>query len=153
MKNCYDWTKMKVLFVCRANTARSQMAAGLYNKLSKKGHADSAGTNADNAGETITERARYRPAAQHTIDVMSKEGIDISANLREQLTKEMIDKYDKIIVMAEPETIPDYLKNSTKYIYWEIEDPKGGNYEVIHRAKEVIKAKVVKLIEQDEKRD
>src|SRR5436190_12817336 len=98
---------MKVLFVCKANTGSSQIAAGLYNKLSKSGHADSAGTVADNAGETLSERAQYRPAARHVIDVMAAEGVDISTNTRDQLTREMESQYDKIVVMAESETIPN----------------------------------------------
>src|SRR5579872_303611 len=117
---------MKVLFVCTYNTGRSQMAAGLFNKLTKNGQADSAGTVTDKAGETLKQRAKYRPAAKHVINTMHKEGIDISSNTRDLLTEEMLDKYDKVIVMADQETIPSYLKNSSKYIYWLVDDPKGG---------------------------
>ena len=44
----------------------------------------------------------------------------------------MINNYDKIIVMAEPETWPSYLKNNTKIEYWEIKYPKGTDLK-IHR--------------------
>ncbi len=126
------------------------MAAALYNKLAKDGHADSAGTITDNAGETLAQRATYRPAAQHVLDVIGKEGIDISTNTRDLLTPDMLDKYDKVVVMAEPENTPDFLKNSPKFVYWEIEDPKGGNYETVQKAKEIIKYKVQQLIKQNE---
>lgn len=139
---------MKVLFVCTYNTGRSQMAASLYNKLSKQGHAESVGTITDKAGETLKHRAQYRPAAQHVIDTMNQEGVDVSSNTRDLLTQEMLENYDKVVVMAEPETIPDFLKKSSKYVYWDVKDPKGGDFEVVNNAKELIKQKVMAFINQ-----
>ncbi len=81
------------------------------------------------------------------IRFMKKENIDISGNTTTQLKPEMLKKYDKIIVMAEPETIPDYLKNNDKFVYWEIEDLKGRSdkeYEKrIRKIKKLIKEFIV----------
>ena len=56
------------------------MAAALYNKYAKDGHADSAGTDVG-PEKTMRERAAVIPAAQRVIDDMKElEGIDISDN-------------------------------------------------------------------------
>ncbi len=45
--------------------------------------------------------------------------------------------------MAEPETIPDYLKKNKKMIYWDIKDPKGRSNEeyikIINQLKNLIR--------------
>jgi protein-tyrosine-phosphatase len=115
---------MKILFVCRANVGRSQIAESLFKKYSSH-KAISAGTIVENEGQMIKDL----PGAKNVIEVMKREGLDISRNKRNQVTPEMVDWADKIIVMAEKETIPDFLKNSQKTIMWEIEDLKDKSLE------------------------
>ena len=50
------------------------------------------------------------------------------------------------LVMAEPDTWPDFLKKSDKIIYWDIEDPKEKGIEVHRRVRDEIKSKVEELI-------
>lgn len=112
---------MKILFVCRGNVGRSQMAAALFNKYSKI-KTFSAGTKVfDKEGQKLKEI----PLAKPVIKFMREKGINIAESTRTQLTPEMIKKFDKIIVMAEPETIPEYLSRSNKIEFWDIKDPKG----------------------------
>lgn len=111
---------MKVLFICRANVGRSQVAMAFYNQM-HSGQADSAGTIVDNPGERLVNRM----GAANVIAVMQENGIDISNNIRKQLSKSMADEYDKLIVMAELDTMPEWLADHPKTTIWTIQDPKG----------------------------
>jgi protein-tyrosine-phosphatase len=95
---------MKVLFVCRANSGRSQIAMELYNRL-HPGEAYSAGISVESPGQQL----KYRPTSQIGISIMKELGIDMSNNRRTQLTPGMINEFDKVIVLAESEVIPSYL--------------------------------------------
>lgn len=97
------------------------MATALFNKMSKI-KASSAGTNVkEDEGQKIKEI----PLAKPVIEFMKKEGIDVAENTRTQVTPEMLKKFDKVIVMAEPESIPDYLSNANNVEFWDVENPKG----------------------------
>lgn len=139
---------MNVLFVCVNNIGRSQMAAALCNKYAKAGHAASAGTMVGNDdGQTIAERATTSPGAQHVIDILKEEGVDISANRRTQVRETMLEEYDKIIVMAEKETIPGFL-HGDNVVRWHIDDLEVKNLANTKALKEEIKAKVLQLVSE-----
>ena len=123
---------MKILFICRGNVGRSQMAETIFNKMADGKHTStSAGTKVFNKeGESRDGRLlKDTLGAENVILSLAQIGIDASNNSRTQLTPEMLENCDKAIVMAEPETIPDYLRESDKAIYWEVEDPKGMDLE------------------------
>ncbi len=103
---------------------------------------------ADSVGTKVTkERSKSTlgqiKGTEILLEAMAEEGINLSKNMPQQLTENMITEYDKIIVMAEPETIPNYLKNSSKAIYWEIEDPKTADLERTKQIREQIKQKIL----------
>jgi arsenate reductase len=139
---------MKVLFVCWQNIGRSQMAKALYNQLTKSNDSDSAGTQVDIPGETLQERREQGKSASHTIDIMQKEGIDVSGSKRKQLTKAMLGNYDLVINMAQPEYTPSWLSEAPNYINWDVEDPGGKGYESTLEAEKDIKTRVLHLIDQ-----
>lgn len=60
----------------------------------------------------------------------------------------MINNYDKIIVMAEPETWPDYLKNNRRVEYWQIEDPKGTDLETHRKVRDKIINKIEHMLKE-----
>ncbi len=130
---------MKVLFVCRGNVGRSQMAAELFTKYS--------GIKSFSAGIKVFENENQKisevPLAEPVIRFMKKEGLDIAENTRKQLTPEMLEQFDKIIVMSEPETIPEYLSQNKNVEFWEIQDPKGmddkGYEKIISQIKDKVK--------------
>jgi len=64
---------------------------------------------------------------------LRERGIEVAENTQTQLNPEMVEWADKIVVMAEPNTIPDYLSASPKAVFWEVKDPKGTPIEE-HRA-------------------
>ena len=91
-----------VLFVCAQNVGRSQTAAALFNKYKHdaESHAGSAGTRVEKPGETIAERTVYSDGAKNVVASLNEEGIDITGSTRTQIEPEMLDQYDKVIVMA-----------------------------------------------------
>jgi protein-tyrosine-phosphatase len=131
---------MKVLFVCRENRGRSQIASGFYHQL-RPGDAASAGTIVDNPGQKLGELV---PASQ-TVAVMNEIGIDVSGHVRTQLTQEAIEGYDKVIVMSEPENTPDWLRENPKTEIWSIKDPKGKTAEDRRIIRDDIRARVIEL--------
>jgi protein-tyrosine-phosphatase len=118
---------MKILFVCRGNVGRSQMAEAILKSINNKHHVASAGTRVvSKEGESRHGQIlKDLPAAENVILSLRDKGIGVAENTRTQLNPEMVEWADKIIVMAEPATVPDYLAQSPKAIYWEVKDPKG----------------------------
>jgi arsenate reductase len=114
---------MKILFVCKGNIGRSQIAEGLFNSLTDGKHvATSAGLtvtkdDSNNEGQKIIDRD------ENIITVMKEIGLDVSKNVRNQLTPEMLGSADRVVVMAPPEVIPEYLKQSRKVVFWDVPDP------------------------------
>jgi protein-tyrosine-phosphatase len=131
---------MKVLFVCRGNVGRSQMISALFNKYSDLGM-HSAGIKVhENEGQKIKDI----PIAEPVIRFMKREGINVEENVRRQLTPQMIEEYDNVVIIApEEESFPEYLINAKNVEFWDISDPKGmndENYEkIIFQIKEKLK--------------
>ncbi len=119
---------MNILFVCKGNIGRSQMAEALFKQLNTEHAVMSAGTIVSADGEKADGmRLKDIIFAGNVILSLQEKGIDVADNVRTQLTPELLDWADKAIVMAEPETIPEYLEHSPKMEYWEISNPKGMN--------------------------
>ena len=119
---------MNVLFVSNGNVARSQIAETLFNHLS--GHqVTSAGTavrHLDVEGQTIKAHSET-PGAPVTpgivLDLMQEKGFDLSGNTRNQVTLEMVDSADRIILMLGRIPPEDFLAQSEKTEVWDITDP------------------------------
>jgi len=76
-----------------------------------------------------------------------KYGLNISDEHCEQLKEEYLKDIDKIIVMAEREFIPDWLKNY-EYEYWDIPNPEVHVSEEVEEIIKLIREKVLKLIQK-----
>jgi len=114
---------MKILFVCKWNVGRSQIAKALFNKYSKKHQAISAGTHAEKyVGVKLLQVSPY------VIQCMNEWGYDLSNCTQTPLTKKVVNQADKIIFITDKKNLPDYLQNSNKIIFWEIEDRAGKDY-------------------------
>lgn len=131
---------MAILFVCRANVGRSQAAMALYNQIHPN-ESESAGTIVQEPEIPLKNREK----AENIILAASEQGVDISQNNPRQITESLLDRFEKIIVMAEPETIPDWLRSNPKTIIWTIQDAKDQDLETTRRIVEQIKEKVTLL--------
>lgn len=119
-----------------------------YNQLTGMKDADSAGTEVEMPGEKHGDRQKRR-GGTHVIQAMAEEGIDIRNNTQAQLTPEMLDKYDKIISMADLEYTPKWLREHPRYIRWTIKDPGGKGLKETVEARERVKKKVLELIKEN----
>ena len=132
---------MKILFVCRGNVGRSQMAEVIFKQLNDKHEVLSAGTKVVSTdgesrhGQSLKE---LLPAGENVILALREQGIEVAQNTRTQLSPEMVEWADIIVTMAEPDTVPNYLSESPKNTYWEVKDPKGTDLtEHIHIMKQI----------------
>ncbi len=130
----------KVLFICRGNVGRSQMASELFNSINTT-KSDSAGTNPKFPELTVGEI----PKAKNAFVVMQELGLDITQNTRRRITPEILDDYDIAICMAEPDTMPDFLTHSPKLEMWSITDPADMDLADTRQIRDQIFAKVKEL--------
>ena len=140
---------MKVLFLCRANIGRSQIAKALYDKINK-GKSESAGTKVNEErqkmklGEVI--------GAENVTKCMKKEGIDISQSPIKQVTPEMINWADKIIILTDKEDVPNFVLESKKLEFWDVKDPKGTDLAFHCRTKEQIKELIEDMLKSSKQK-
>ncbi len=124
----------KVLFVCRENACRSQMAQGFFNTSITNTWAESAGIKPADKVDTIE------------IKVMKEVNINISQKKPKILTSKMNDEFDYIITMGCMDRCPITPKEKT--IEWDIEDPKGKPVEKYRDIRDMIKQHVEELIDE-----
>lgn len=130
---------MKPLFICMGNVMRSQMAQGYYNALTGTDQAMSAGV--DEA--TI---AKFETPYKDGILVMREEGIDISGQYPKLVTPEMVEAADAVYVMTYPDIVPDFVKNSSKTVFWNIEDPFAKDLAEVRHIQQQVKEHVTQII-------
>lgn len=131
----------KILFVCQGNVVRSQIAETFFNNFyDGEILAISAGTEAAMYGcKKLGEFASY------SVKCMKEIGFDIKDKIPKQLMPELIEISDKVIVMAERHTWPQYLVDCEKEV-WDIKNPETNIYEEYVKARDLIKKNVEKLI-------
>ena len=109
---------MKILFLCVANSARSQIAEGLAKKILGTGHdIRSAGSNPSGV---------VHPLA---IEVMHGAGIDISKHQSKSwndLPADFLDSLDVVITLCAEEICPN-LSSGAKKLHWGLPDPAASS--------------------------
>jgi arsenate reductase len=134
---------MKVLFVSYANVGRSQMATAIYDRLTGDESA-SAGTFVDYPGQ----RLGARTAASGALASMHEIGVDMGNQVRTQVTEEMLEDFDKVIVMSEPDRTPAWLSVSSKVEIWSVKDPRAKSHDDVKAIRDEIGKRVAKLVKQ-----
>jgi protein-tyrosine-phosphatase len=111
------------------------MAEALFNKLSKTWKAESAGTNPD------------RSVHPYTVKLMKEVGVDISKQKPKSLTRELLEKAERIITMGcGVNVIPaDYR---TKAENWTIEELYGKPMGEARQIRDRIRSEVERLVRQ-----
>lgn len=130
---------MKILFLCVANSARSQIAEGLAKSLFKdKAEISSAGSQPS---------GKVQPWA---IEILKEEGIDISeahSKSIDQIPLEFVAGLDYVITLCAEEICPSGLFTKAKRIHWPVKDPVGATGDDLPKAfrtaKDEIKSKLV----------
>ena len=135
----------KILFICRGNVARSQIAEAFCERYTEgKIQAISAGTKLSRDEQTIEE---FGSVVDNLTTATKEEGIDISKNVCKKVNKEMANRADKIVLIVDEEDpVPDYLTENPQAVRWDIPDPKGKSLEFTRKVREEIKERVKELI-------
>ena len=104
--------RVKVLFICTHNSARSQMADAFLNRL---------GAGRFEATSAGTERGALHPLA---VRVMAEEGIDISGQHAKSIDAFLQERFDYVITVCDDanETCPVF-PNARHRLHWSVPDP------------------------------
>jgi arsenate reductase (thioredoxin) len=123
----------EVLFVCVHNAGRSQMAAGLLERLGGgRVQVISAGSEPADA---------LNPAV---VQAMSEIEIDISAERPKKREDGMVRESDVVITMGCGDACPIYP--GKRYEDWDLEDPSGKDLETVRRIRDEIRTRVESLL-------
>jgi arsenate reductase (thioredoxin) len=121
-----------VLFVCRHNAGRSQMAQAFFERLAPPdARSQSAGTE---PGERIWPEV---------VEVMREAGLEIAARRPKELTREMQEQADLAVTMGCGDACP-YVP--TTVVDWEIPDPAGKPIDQVRAIRDTVEAHVRALI-------
>ena len=139
---------MKVMFVCKANVGRSQVAQ-VYFELSSVHESSSSGTHVDELmAKQNPPSALLKDNSQYSLPYMREQGIDIGERSRTQLTPEMIEDADRIIAILSQEEIPSYLAANEKLTLWDLPDPEEIGKEAAWPVFDEIKLRVSALVQE-----
>jgi arsenate reductase (thioredoxin) len=123
----------EVLFVCVQNAGRSQIAAGLMDKLAGgRVHVRSAGSEpADQINPAVRE-------------AMAEVGVDLEKEFPKPLTDEVVRAADAVITMGCGDACPIYP--GKRYEDWELDDPAEQDIDGVRRIRDEIQDRVESLL-------
>jgi protein-tyrosine-phosphatase len=124
-----------VLFVCLHNAGRSQMSEALFERAAAGRH------RALSAGTTPAERVH-----PEVVEVMAEIGIDLTDRTPRRLTTELTEQADVVVTMGCGDACP-YVPG-TRYIDWDLPDPKGRPVEEVRATREEIARRVEALVRE-----
>jgi arsenate reductase (thioredoxin) len=125
----------EVLFVCVQNAGRSQMAAGLLDKLAAgRVHVRSAGSA---PGDQINPNVR---------EAMAEVGVNLDKGFPKPMTDEVVRAADAVITMGCGDACPIYP--GKRYEDWEVDDPAEADMEGVRRIRDEIQDRVRVLLDE-----
>ncbi|MFN3622029.1 MAG: low molecular weight phosphatase family protein [Nitrososphaerales archaeon] len=129
-----------VLFICVENSFRSQIAEAYFNVYAPEGW------RAVSAGLTPAESVH-----PNAVKLMLEEGIDISRKKPQPMTRELQENAYMAVIVCSGSLCPVVY---SKYIEeWNIPDPAGMPLEEAREVRNLIKGRVLNLIERLREKD
>jgi arsenate reductase (thioredoxin) len=126
----------KVMFVCKKNSRRSQMAEGFARIL---------GAGKIAVSSSGLEASHVDPKS---VEMMSEIGIDISSQSSKALSEFNPEDYHAVISLCGcGVNLPEAWVLREVFEDWQLDDPEGEPIETFRRVRDEVKERVVKLIE------
>ena len=126
----------KVMFVCKKNSRRSQMAEGFARTLGDGKIGVSSSGLASSQVDPITT------------EVMAEIGIDISAQTSKALSEFNPEDYDAVISLCGcGVNLPEDWILRDIFEDWQLDDPEGHSIEKFREVRDRVKERVEKLIQ------
>ncbi|MCL1472249.1 arsenate reductase, glutathione/glutaredoxin type [Argonema antarcticum] len=126
----------RVMFVCKKNSCRSQMAEGFARTL---------GEGKVSVTSSGLEASQVHPIA---VQVMDEIGIDITEQKSKPLSDFKSEDYDIVISLCGcGVNLPEDWVLREVFQDWQLDDPDGQAIEVFHRVRDEVKERVAKLVE------
>jgi protein-tyrosine-phosphatase/DNA-binding transcriptional ArsR family regulator len=102
----------RVLFLCTGNSARSQIAEALLERMS------------DGAIEAASAGSHPKPLHPNAVQVMERRGIDIRANRTKHLEEYVGQGFDMVVTLCDKvrEVCPEF-PSQPQLVHWSIPDP------------------------------
>jgi arsenate reductase len=122
-----------VRFVCLHNAGRSQMSQALFN------HAAAGRHEGRSAGTTPADRVH-----PEVVTVMHELGLDLGGETPKLLTVELAEWADIVVTMGCGDACP-YVPG-TRYLDWELDDPKGQSLDAVRGTRDEIARRIAALI-------
>ena len=124
---------MRILFVCVANSARSQMAEGLARAMLPPSVA---------VASAGSEPGQLNPLA---VEALSEVGIDISGHRAKPLNDVSPETADLIVTLCAEEVCP-FVPGPVKRLHWPIADPSAaGDIATFRTARDQIRDRIEAL--------
>lgn len=133
----------RVMFLCTANSCRSQMAEGFAREMGK--------------GVLVAYSAGAMAAGVHprAITVMREAGIDITGQRSKKVDEALLGSMDIVVTLcADADLTCPHTPSSIRRLHWPIHDPVGtiGSEEEImaafRKARDEMRSKIEKLVEE-----
>jgi glycine hydroxymethyltransferase len=137
-----------IVFICTGNVCRSPMAEGFYRQMTESDGSIRIGS----AGISAFDG---QLASDHSVTVMSDEGIDISDHVSRMLTPEIVDRASHIFAMTRSHrdavqmmfpasrekvfVMREFLVGADADFDLDVSDPIGGSLDEYMRTRNLIK--------------
>jgi arsenate reductase len=127
----------KVMFICKRNSCRSQMAEGFAKILGSKN------IQVNSSGLEATE------VDTKAIEIMSEVGIDISKQTSQPLADFNAEDYDAVISLCGcGVNLPPEWVSREIFEDWQLDDPQGKSLKTFREIRDEIKELVSLLVEK-----
>lgn len=130
-----NFSMKKIMFVCKKNSRRSQMAGGFARSLgADKILVNSSGLVASHIDPLV-------------VQVMSEVGIDVSQQTSKALQSFQPEDYDVVISLCGCGiALPATWVDREIFEDWQLDDPEGETIDTFRRVRDEIKVRVIELL-------